>query len=236
MATVRDLIQDSLRLIRAIDANESIEAAEAMDAMSALNDMLDDWSIQNFLVLSKTTEKFTLTPNQQSYTMGVGGNFNTSRPVDIEYASLELQNSDPKVETPIALLTSKQWSEIEVKELASDIPDRLFANPTYPLLTINLYPKPSAAHKLCLTTLKPLTAFTNLSNELSLAPGYKNLIKYNLAKRLCSEYGQSMTAEDEQTRIELIENVKRKNFQPAYLKTDPALTVGNQRFNIYKGD
>lgn len=88
MATVRDLIKGSLRLLGAIAPGETPSADEQAEALLALNSMISSWSTESLTIYSRVRESFTLTPGQQMRTLGVGGSFNTSRPMEIEEAKL----------------------------------------------------------------------------------------------------------------------------------------------------
>ena len=73
MTQVNDLVTRSLRAIGALGAGESPSSDMANDAFDMLNDMLDTWSNATIMVPYVTEIIFTLTPNQQFYTIGQGG-------------------------------------------------------------------------------------------------------------------------------------------------------------------
>lgn len=230
--TGRDVITASLRLIGAVAPGESIAASEATEGLVTLNRMISSWSTESLLIYAKVREEFTLTPNQQSYTMGSGANFNATRPLRIEAAAIELQTTTPVTEIPIRILTVHEWAEIQTKELSSEIPTDLYPEGTYPNETLNLYPKPSAAEKLVLYSWKPLTAVT-LDADLSFPPGYEEALIYNLAARLSPEYGKPLGAEVNAIAGESKANIKRMNHRPRFLKADEALT--GSHYNILTG-
>ncbi len=75
-----------------IAANESLEAATAQDGLRRLNRMVSGWQTQFGTVLAVERTIFPLTANQQTYTIGPGGDFNVPRPVNtIPGAGLLLQ-------------------------------------------------------------------------------------------------------------------------------------------------
>ena len=77
-----DLIRSSLRLIGALVQIEAPAADESMDALEALNMMLNSWGAVRFL--SKNTPTITHTLNSStSYTVGIGGDINVTRPTSI---------------------------------------------------------------------------------------------------------------------------------------------------------
>lgn len=235
MSTVRDLINGSLRLINVLADGETATASQHSDALSVLNQMIESWSIENLIIFFTTREEFTLTPSDGSYTIGSSGDFNTTRPIDIESAMLEDQSVSPTVEYPLELITSRQWAEIDIKDLESPLPIKLYYDPTFPLATLKLWPIPSTAHKLVLYSKKALTEFASINTAISLPPGYWKALRFNLADELAPEYGKEASATVKTIASEAKANIKRKNIKPIYLKTDMA-TTGNRPFNIYTGE
>lgn len=65
-----------------IAQNESIEDAAAEDALRRLNNMVSGWRTQFGTVLAIERIVFPLTANKQTYTIGIGGDFNVPRPVN----------------------------------------------------------------------------------------------------------------------------------------------------------
>lgn len=236
MATARDLIKGSLRVLGVIATGETPSAEESNDALSALNDMLDSWSNERLIIYTKTEETFTLTPSQGRYSMGSGGNFNTTRPIKIENAVIEIAGTSPTSEVPVRIVPKEQWVYINVKDTTSNIPTVLYAEGSYPLEYINLYPVPSVANSLTLWTIKPLTTLTNLSTSLSLPQGYLRALKFNLAKELAPEYGVTLTPEAAMIAMESKANIKRNNITERLLGSDPALLQQNQVYNWLTGE
>lgn len=236
MATARDIIESSMRLLGVLATGEAAQASEASDALDSLNDMLDSWSNENFVVNAVTAEEFTLTAGQSSYTMGTGGDFNTTRPLEIIKALLQEQGSSPKFELPMRIVTPKEYASITVKDTDSTIPTYIYKEGTYPLETLKLYPVPSEANKLVLYTLKPLTTFTNLSTDASFPPGYLRALKYNLAMEIGPEYGKEASASVVQIAMESKAEIKRQNFRPQISGCDNGTLRDGAVFNWLTGE
>lgn len=236
MATARDVIKGSLRLIGAIAQGETPSADAASDALSALNDMLGDWSTQSLLIYAKVREEFSLIGSQQAYTMGPSANFNTTRPIKIEQALIKIVGSSLTTELPIEIVNLKQWSDIQVKATASSIPTKLYAEGTFPNETINLWPIPSAANTLVLYSWKPFTAFATLDTAVSLPPGYAKALRYGLALELAPEYGTEPSQLVALQAIESKESIKRMNIKPQLLEVDAAATDRNSAWNWMTGE
>lgn len=90
MATSLAIITASLSDCGVIGIGESIEAAIAQDCFRRLNNMLSGWRTQYGTVTSIDRLVFPLTTNQQTYTIGLGGDFNVPRPLTVAGAGLWL--------------------------------------------------------------------------------------------------------------------------------------------------
>ena len=236
MATVRDLIKGSLRLIGAISTGETPAADEMQDALSVLNDMTDSWSTENLIIISKAIETFNLVGGQQTYTMGVGGNFATSRPQKIEYAAVKDVGLSTPSEFPLSLLTVDEWSNIPTKSLSGGLPTKLYCDYANPLSNLILWPAPSVSKQIVITSWKPLTRFATIGALVDFPPGYAKALRYNLAIELCPEYGKSASPEVIQGAMEAKENIKRMNNKPLYITCDEGATGGRKGFNYITGE
>jgi hypothetical protein len=232
--TGRELISASLRLIGAIATGEIPQAVEANDGLAAINRMIDSWSNEDLLIYYTVRDQLTLVSGTASYTIGSSGTFNVARPQAILQALLRVETSSPASEYPIAIRNVTEWASIIQKEVSSEIVTDLYLDTAYPLATINLYPKPSAAHKLVLFSLKPLTRITTLDTDISFPPGYEDALVYNGAIRLAPEYGRVVPEEIAVIAMESKASLKRKNHTSSLLRVDDAL-VSNGGFNILTG-
>ena len=226
MATARDIINGSLRLIGALASGETPQASDSSDALGALNDMLESWSNEKLIIPSMIEESFTLSSGQSLYTMGVGGDFDTSRPIRIETAVI-VNGSSPSNDIRVDIITSNEFAKIGVKETQSSIPYSIYMEGSYPLARINVYPVPSVATTLKLFSWKPLTNLTNLSTEINLPPGFNRALRYNLAQELAPEYGREAGPTVQTVASRSLSNIKRINTKPIYLACD-AGTLGNR--------
>lgn len=184
MTTALDLIVGAAKLLGVVFKSETLSDDEAQDGLIALNDMLDSWSNDNLLTYAYTLENFPLT-GAPSYTIGVGGVFNTSRPINIVDAVVRVGN----VDYPLEIITPEQYQTgIGVKDVSSTIPKYLTYDNGYPLATMTFYTIP-ANGTLYLQSNKPLNNLSSLISAVDLPPGFKRAIKSNLAMDLGPEYG-----------------------------------------------
>jgi hypothetical protein len=234
MATVRDVVKRSMRLLGAIAAGEAPSADEQADALSALTTMLDSWSLEGLIVYAKAREEFTLTASQSSYTFGTSGNFNSARPIRIEIATVKQVGSS--IEIPIEIVTLAEWAGISDKTVTSNFPRRIYPEGTYPLETVNVWPVPSEGASLVLHSWKPLSTLASVDTTITFPPGYQRAIEYNLAVELAPEFGKSISPEILNTAIESKDNLKVINTKPEYLSCDPAVLSRSRAFNILTGE
>lgn len=236
MATVKDIIKGSLRLIGAISNGENPSASELADGLTAFNEMLGSWSNENLLISSNTEEAFNLIANQQSYTMGTGGDFNTTWPIDIKSINYQDDAQSPKLELPLKVINLQEWTSLLLKESTSTIPRYVYIEETYPLKTIKLYPKPSVAKKLVIYSTKVIGNFSAATDTVDMRPGYLRAFKYNLALELAPEYGIDPSILVQSAAIDAKTAIKRQNIKPRYLKSDAPVSVKNKIYNILTGE
>lgn len=229
--TARDLITGSLRLIGAISTGETPSANELSDGLSVFNDMIDSWSADGFLINEIKRETFALISSQQTYTIGVSGDFNTARPSQILEVSIE-QNG---VEIPVKIVNTQEWSRISYKTTRSTIPQKMYIEGSFPLERINLWPIPIAANSLILYSLKPLTRITSLNDDISYPPSYAKAFRYNLALELAPEYGKEPSALVLSAAIESKASIARSNTQPVYMTSDAEGLSTKKSFNWITG-
>lgn len=232
MATARDLIKGSLRLLGVIASGETPTAAEVADGLSALNDMIDSWSNDGFHIFEEKREEFTLTANQQTYTIGSSGNFDTERPQIIKSAKIKDSNNEIRLD----MYNQEQWASIGVKDLLSTIPQVLYYNLSYPLGEINIWPKPSQANTLVLYSLKPLTRSASADTTISMPPGSLRALRYNLAVELAPEYGKSAPSEVLQIASNSKAAIQRSNVKPVYMRNEVSDLIDRKPFNWLTGE
>jgi hypothetical protein len=233
--TGRDLVSASLRLIGALAPTESPAAAEATDGLAALNRMIDSWSTESLLIYAYTAETaLTLTPGDATYTMGASGDI-TTRPMSIEKAVIRDDSVSPALDFPVQLLSLEEYAALSAKTTQTTYPYALYDDGGYPQRTLTLYPVPSAAKKLVLFTLRPLTTITTLDTSISLPPGYEEALVYNGAIRLAPSYGKATPAEVAAIASESKANIKRANYKPRYLRIEGIPADSRGTFDIMTG-
>lgn len=226
--TGNDILTASLRLIGVLASGEPLGSSEATDGLASLNDLVESWSLESLLVNTRIRETFPLVAGQQSYTMGVGGNFNTARPQMIENALIQLAGTSPLLELPMGILSKDQYAGVVIKALQSTYPLYIYPENANPLETLNVWPVPNAVNNIVLYSWKVLGNFTDLTTTVNFPPGYGRALKYNMAVALAPEYGKvvpdlvAVIAEESKAAI------ARMNIRPEYLESDPGVMLGGR--------
>lgn len=237
MQTVADLINSTLRLIGVLASGEVPTANEQNDVFLSLNDMIESFSTENLIIPAKIREVFNITASKETYTMGPGGDFDTTRPQLIENALIVPTGTNPELELPMTIFNVDQYADILVKTIQSSIPLYLYNDNANPLCNISLWPVPSVSTQIVLYSWKPLASFATVNDVVVLPPGYKRMLRYNLAVEIAPEFGK--TNLDEKVlaiALQSLGNVKRMNQRPQLLGLDAALLNKGTAFNWITGD
>lgn len=236
MATARDIIKSSLKLIGVVAAGETPSAEELVDALSTLRKMLDSWSTESLAIFKKTIETFPLVSGQTSYTMGASGNFNTSRPMRIIHAATLDTSSTPAQEIPLQLLNVDEWSNVMQKSLTSTYATKLYIDYTFPLTTLYFWPVPTLANSIVLYTEKPFVDPATPDANIDLPPGYELAIEHNLAILLSPGYGRPLDPTVAAIASTSLANIQRMNIKPMYMTCDPAIVSRGHTWDWRTGE
>jgi len=231
MATARDLITRSLRLIHVLDSGESPTADEANDSLEALNTMLDTMSIPGLYIYAKKSEALTWAAASASRTIGSGGNLNTVRPTAIEPSTYATVNGN---DYAIELLPDRSaYSSFILKDTASSIPQYLYYEPLHPLGTLYVYPVPSASWTLNLVTQEQLDQFATLDTTFAYPSGYRELLDYSLAVRLAPEFGVAVPPEVTAIEMRARSAVRRLNKKHVNAVLETGFIGAGSTYDVY---
>jgi hypothetical protein len=230
MATARDEITFSLRLLHVLDSGEAPTADEASDSLNTLNTLIDSMNVPGLYLYSLTQEALTWPAATASRTIGDSGDFNTTRPIRIAPSTFVVSAS---TDYPIKILNDRAfYSSIAVKTTTSTIPEYLYYEPTFALGTLYLFPVPSVQITLNLHTQTPLTEFATLDTAFSMPPGYKKLFRFSLAQDLAAIFGVAVPPEVVQGKKEAQALVRRTN-APDIISHLDIPSNARRGYNIY---
>lgn len=225
--TVRDWLTRSLRLASILAAGEPITTDQADTALTVASELLDTWRTERLTIYGQGTVTGALVAGQQNYSIGAGQAWDADAPLWIDNATYVLASG---LEGAIRVYTPDQWASIPLKSLQSNIPAGIFYNRTYPTGTVSVYPVPTDATvqvRLYLP-IASVTSVTDLTQTLSVPPGWAKALRYALAKDLAAEWDIPFPPEKIAIAIAAVGNIKRLNDPIEELQLDGAI-VGHPR-------
>lgn len=162
-----------------------------IELINEVNAMLQSWNCNGHTIFATSIDEYELNPGQKIYTIGPGGDFNTTRPQFIKDANCILP-TDPQVRYPIKLLDSHEWSLISIQDISGALPYSLFYNPEFSSsgrgkIYISFQPPEGYLLELYTWSLLP-GAFSAITDLVILPDGYDDAIKWNLAIRAAALY------------------------------------------------
>lgn len=238
--TAQDLIRSALVLTGTLAQGESPSAEDSADAFTRLNRLVSAWQNQRLTIWVTERKVYTLTASKQTYTIGVGADFNQARPQFLSYAGLILTTPNPDVEIPLDVINVKDWSQQSIKALTSTLPTRVYYETVFPTTgasagwgNVIFWPTPTQVNDVALYCPLPLSEFAALATDYTLPPGYQEALEYNLAKRLI-QAGMGLREhlpDISDMARESLAAIKRVNYQPVTASIDPALWPARHTFN-----
>lgn len=242
--TARTIITGALGLCGVLNGSEAASGDMAQDGLRRLNLMMNSLTVQPLSIPVISREVFDMTSGKGSptnpYTIGSGGNLNTTRPPKIVGVGL-LQNpgAASEVEIPRSIFTNDMYEAIQVKTLTNALFTGLWYKPTNPLGRIYLWPVPDVAtNDLVLYLPQQLSEFTDLTTSYDLPPGTAEALEYNLAERLWAIYWREKPVPSPIAKMarSSLGVMKRSNVIMTDLQQDPALThTARGGYNIETG-
>lgn len=243
--TALTLITQSLGTLNIFQAGEAISNDIAQDCFARLNGMMGQWALDGLTMPAESREVFPLVANKGTianpYTIGVGGHFNTARPVSqvvITGIGLLYNGPTPPVEVRRTLYTDQAWQAVATKDQTGVEFTGAHYTPTYAggFGTFQLWPVPdNAVNSFVLYRKQPLGQFVTLSASYDLPLGYDDAISDNLAMRLATPYGRPLTPELRDAATTSLNLVKRANVTMSDLKVDPMFGGNPGGYDIYRG-
>jgi hypothetical protein len=224
MTTAFSIVKGAMQKLGVITKSETPSSDEADDGLVLLNDLISSWSTKSTIIMSRTLETFPLT-GAASYTIGIGGAFNTAPPVQIVRAYVR----NGTLDTELLQITQESYENITLKT-QTGIPECFVYDNAYPLGTIKLYPIAQSGYTLYILTEKPLTQFSTLSTDVELPSGWRRALVSNLAIEMAPEYSQPVPPLLQQSAIESLGQIKRQ-----IIKARSKNTINQIPKNIYTG-
>lgn len=218
MTTANDLITAALREAAILGDNETPSAATAAAALGRLNRMLDSWRNNKTIVYHILEQQFTFTANEESYTIGSGGDFDGERPLELMQPCYVRENG---YDYPLKILEKEAYGRISNKDsVFTNYPRYVYYDPQYPLGVLKFYPAPNTTNTVFLNSPAQLQSFSALTTNVALPPGYEDAIVYNLAIRSAAKKGFTINPLTAQLAAEALAMVKATNIKPLISRLD----------------
>ena len=188
--TALKLIGGAMRLFGGVSSGEEPTPEEASDALGILNDLLEGWSLEGLSVWGSSNQTFNVSAGVATYTIGVGGTFNTNRPVNIFDAYYNWSG----VDFPVEIIDQIRYNNIKLKTQQQQLIKQLLYVNENPLGVITVWPVPSTSSALTLSCGRILTQVPDLATQLAYPPGYAKALRYALAVDLAPEFGKEVSS------------------------------------------
>lgn len=230
MPNARTIIEAAYRKITVLGEGQTLSASEAEDGLELLNDMIEMWSIDGGLVFTQDKESFPLQVGKVDYTIGSGGDFNTTRPVDLKAAFVRWGGYD----YTLSIEDEESYAQNYDKDIPT-VPSYIYYDQNHPLGTIYLWGAPNQAMDLHLYTRKELSSFPDLTTNVSLAPGYSIALKTNLAVMAAPEFGKQASPRLETDAMQTKAILKTYNTKQESFKANLDHAILRRTYNINNG-
>lgn len=215
MATILDLITDSMQDIGAIAIEETPSAAEAQKCLRALNNMIETWNTESLIVYNVFPQTFTYVGGREKYTMGTGGDFNTARPIKITQAKNRTNaGTTSEVDYDIYVTNnSDEYANIVTKRIQTTLPTVMYYNNNFPLQELYFWPVPSnTTYAPVIWSWGAVSSFDSVNDTITLPPGYYRALQKNLSIEICPSFGATASQELALAANESKAQIKRINY------------------------
>jgi hypothetical protein len=179
MTTAAQIIDRAYTLLGYKDPSDALSGQDQSYALDTLNDLIDTWNTQSLYIY--TTTEVVATASGLPITIGPAMTLNTPRPVRMINGSFARISG---LDYAITWIDEEQYQSIPLKSTASTIPIYGFYDSGAPTGNLYFWPFQSAATEYHITVETQLTAFPDLSTDVTLTQGYKRALSYSLAEEL----------------------------------------------------
>lgn len=225
MTTVLEIITDSLQDAGVIASNEIPNATDGQKTFRLLNRMLAADSTEDLMIYNTVEEVFSLAQGLQTYTIGLGGDWDTVRPIDITAIYMRDTNGN---DLGVNMLNAQQYADILSKPVTATIALDAWYNSGMPLSEVSLWPVPSGtSYRAVVWSWKQLTSFTGLTDTVILPPGYEDYIESNLALKCCIAFNRNIPEGLAEWAMDTKDKIKKINIDLPILGMPIGLTKSN---------
>ena len=226
--TAGEIIKAALRRVGAVQTGQEPSAEEYKDGLEDLNMLLSSLSAKGIIIPARTKETFPLVVGTAEYSIGDGGDFDTTRPDRILDIFLrDLSGQDHYMD----MFALKEYNAVWSKT-SQGRPERMAYLPSYPLGKVFFDRTPSVAYTLHLDSDKPLTEFTNKTTTVVLPDPFKRMFVLRLAIDVVPGSGETVSpslAKEAEEATRIVENFVASAKDVPEVEHDPTLVSGRSR-------
>ena len=193
MATWADIINEAFIDLAVIQPGEVIPAAGTMqtDAFLRLQQMIASLSTEGATVQNEVLQSFNLLPFTPNYLLGVGGTWGTSARPQRVVAWSAFSGNFRSGGMPLSFTEFYDQAK-DTNGSTATIPTVLAADTAYPLLNVQVFPTPGQAPgTVQVKYWVPIGAPVSVDDVVNLPPGFEDMLHFNLAVRLYSQYARA---------------------------------------------
>jgi len=216
ISTTGDLIDFSLRVSGIVGVGQTPQDDDNNTALDWLRMIVAEWQKKRWLVYVQQEVSVPASTGAQFYTIGLGCDFDVSRPDHIAAAYIRIIPGVPPnlVDIPVEILQSREdYAAISVKTLET-IPSVVFYDSGWPTGRVYWWPVPPAnMYGLYLTVKMPLPTYVALTDPLGVPPEYYPAMIWSLAVRLQLSYGLPANPGHVAAMKEAMETLRMANTQ-----------------------
>ena len=224
------IITAAMQDIGSLSAGQVPTTEEYSVCLRRLNGLLELWSTDNLLIPYRTQVSHGL-DGSKSYTIGSGGDINTSRPTFIESAFTTHQFRD----YPLHVSHDRsEYDRIHDKSIIG-VPRLVYYEPALPLGKIFIWYVGDGSYTLKLSTRGQLTEFADLTTDIDLAPAYSFALEYSLAIVIAPVFETSASQEVALQAKDSLSKIKRLNRQSPKMTYPRGMPGSRGRYNIEVG-
>jgi hypothetical protein len=184
MATVLDIITDALAEIGVASPGETVSPEDEALGLKKLNRLISSWTAEKLAIAGITVIDFS-SGGSETYTFGAGGTGSTTRPVAIVAVGVVNSNRSQVVR----MVDAGQYNDVLDKSRAGLFAEVGYYNAGFPLGTLYLSPKPTAAGTVRVHAIAPVAAYSTITDTVTVAPGVERALVSGLAMDLVPSYG-----------------------------------------------
>lgn len=188
------LITGALRIVGAIATGETPSTSMISEASEALNMLVKAWQADGMPLWAIKQYAVPLTASQATYTIGVGQEINTPKPLRVVQAFLN--NPTSNIDVPMVLLTRDEYNFLGNKTSEGE-PIQFFYEPLLDYGILHLFPVPDTVtaddgYTVTLVYQRPYEDFDSAADTPDFPQEWYDALKFGLADRLSIEYGCSI--------------------------------------------